>query len=134
MAIGFDNILGVHEDALHLRAKRGVVLANNLVNADTPGYLAKDLDFDEYLQQQTQVASDNKITLKKTNSGHMDANLALQGEILKYRIPKQPSQDGNTVDATVEYSKFTENAMRYEASLRFIGGKFRGVMSAFKGD
>ena len=43
MAITFDKALGIHEHALQARVKRAEVLANNLANADTPGYKARDI-------------------------------------------------------------------------------------------
>ncbi len=37
MAINFDKALGIHEQALQVRAQRHEVLASNIANADTPG-------------------------------------------------------------------------------------------------
>lgn len=45
MSISFDKALGIHEQALSFRAQRAEVLANNIANADTPNYKARDLDF-----------------------------------------------------------------------------------------
>ena len=45
MAISFETALGVHPEALNFRVQRTKVLASNLANVDTPGYLAKDLTF-----------------------------------------------------------------------------------------
>ncbi|MEC7433811.1 MAG: flagellar basal body rod protein FlgB, partial [Pseudomonadota bacterium] len=51
MAITFDKALGIHEHALQARVKRAEVLANNLANADTPGYKARDVDFQAMMQK-----------------------------------------------------------------------------------
>ena len=40
-----DNLFGIHTSALNIWQRRSEVLANNLANADTPGYLARDIDF-----------------------------------------------------------------------------------------
>lgn len=40
-----DNIFGVHENAVQLRQRRIALLGENIANADTPNYKAKDLDF-----------------------------------------------------------------------------------------
>ena len=45
MSINFDNALGIHEQALRFRGQRAEVLANNIANAETPNYKARDLDF-----------------------------------------------------------------------------------------
>ena len=49
MTISFDKALGVHPYALQLRAERAQILASNLANVDTPGYLARDIDFNKFL-------------------------------------------------------------------------------------
>ena len=53
---------------------------------------------------------------------------------LQYRIPNQPSLDGNTVDTQVEQAEFTQNAIEYQTSLTFLSGKIRGLLSAIRGD
>gem|GEM_PF-3882485 len=45
MGISFEKAMGVHEQALNFRVRRAEVLANDLANADTPGFKARDLDF-----------------------------------------------------------------------------------------
>ena len=47
-----DNAFGIHEQALRVRTQRAEVLANNLANADTPGFKARDVDFQNMLKQQ----------------------------------------------------------------------------------
>ena len=45
MAATLQNPLGIHEQALLVRERRAELLAQNLANADTPGYKARDVDF-----------------------------------------------------------------------------------------
>ena len=52
MSISFDNALGLHEQALKFRSQRAEVLANNIANAETPNYKARDLDFNAVLAAQ----------------------------------------------------------------------------------
>jgi flagellar basal-body rod protein FlgB len=40
-----NNALGIHERALQTRSQRLELLAQNIANADTPQYKARDLDF-----------------------------------------------------------------------------------------
>lgn len=130
MPINFDKAFGIHPQALALRARRTEVLAANLANADTPGYKAQDIDFKTALSQ----VSSQSTSLKVTHSGHIQPNQSLMGERLMYRIPLQPSLDGNTVDSHVEQAKFAENALQYQASLEFMTGKITGLRSAIRGD
>jgi flagellar basal-body rod protein FlgB len=50
-----------------------------------------------------------------------------------YRKPLQPSADGNTVDMDVERAQFADNALRYEASVRFVSDKAKAVLAALQG-
>ena len=132
MAISFENALGIHEQALHLRAKRAEVLANNLTNADTPGFKARDIDFKGILKGQMSIGSQPMVA---TNSRHFGAGAAaLVSPELLYRNPLQPSLDGNTVEEQVEMSRFAQNTIDFQASLQMLNGKFKGLKNAIKGD
>jgi len=130
MAINFDNALGIHPQALALREKRSEVLASNLANADTPGYKARDLDFQAVLKKTMPQSN----ALERTQEGHFSPNDRLLGATMMFRNPNQPSLDGNTVESHIEQAKYSENAVQYQASLRFINGRFNGLMSALRGE
>jgi len=133
MPISFDSALGIHQQALSLRTKRTEMLASNIANADTPGYKAIDLDFKAALQQSVNERK-NAGALTTTHSNHIALNTSANNVETLYRVPNQSSLDGNTVDEQLEKSAFAENALRYQASLEFLGGKFRGMLSALKGE
>lgn len=124
-----DRALGVHTEALQLRARRGELLASNLANADTPNYKARDLDFRSALA----AASAGK-QLVTTAPGHLPVQGGGASAQTLYRVPTHSSLDGNTVDTQVEQTRFSENAVRYRASLRFLSGKISTLMTAIKGD
>ncbi|HTN33683.1 MAG TPA: flagellar basal body rod protein FlgB [Marinobacter sp.] len=132
MAISFDKALGVHQYALEARVKRAEVLANNLANADTPGFKARDVDFQAMMQRAEQTVSGFGMT--KTNEAHMDTTPVGSDSGLLYRTPYQPSVDGNTVDTQQEQARFMRNAMDYQASFQFLSSKFAGLTKAIKGD
>lgn len=131
MAINFDSALGIHPQALALREKRSEILASNLANADTPDYKARDLDFKAVLQQSLADAGGE---LKRSQAGHLAGRDTVLGADLLYRNPQHASLDGNTVETHIEQAKYAENALQYQASLRFINSKFSGLMSAIKGE
>ncbi len=124
-----DPLLGIHARALSTWARRNEVLAANIANADTPDYKARDLDFRAELTR----ARESSVRLVRTHAGHQSAGARDGGSELLYRIPHQPALDGNTVEADVEQGKFAENALHYQASLRFVGGKFRTMRAAIAG-
>ncbi len=130
-AMKFDDVFGVHPQALLLRQRRAEVLATNLANADTPGYKARDFDFHAVLDAQMTPP----VRMKTTSAGHIQP----QGGIVPpqhmgYRVPDQPSLDGNTVDTQIEHTAYAENALEYQASLRFLNGKINSLKKAIKGN
>jgi flagellar basal-body rod protein FlgB len=136
MPINIDSALGVHADALALHSRRAEVLANNLANADTPHYKARDFDFKSALAQAQGQSPINSVRLVATQPGHIAANAGanrIDAE-LQYRIPSQPALDGNTVDTQIEQAEFTQNAIQYQTSLTFLSGKIRGLLTAIRGD
>ncbi|HET7131726.1 MAG TPA: flagellar basal body rod protein FlgB [Gammaproteobacteria bacterium] len=123
-----DSILGIHESALLFRARRMDVLAANLANADTPQYKARDMEFASVLDG---VGADAR--LKVTNPRHIASNPIDNSAALEYRIPHQPSLDGNTVEADLELARYAENAVSYQASLLFASGRIQTLRTALAG-
>ncbi len=124
MALPTDNLFGIHTQALDLWQRRSQVLASNLANADTPGYLARDVDFRKALS-----AADGSLKLEAPTAGQIDPS-AQAASKLAYRNPTQPSMDGNTVDEQVEQANFAANAVHYQASLAFITAQIRMLRTA----
>jgi flagellar basal-body rod protein FlgB len=125
-----ESILGVHEAALLYRARRTEVLAANIANTDTPGYQARDLEFSALLGN----AQGSAGQLRVTNPKHISIDPLTTRESLKYRIPHQPSLDGNTVEADLELARYAENAVSYQASLLFASGKIATLRAALTGN
>ncbi len=132
MGINLDKVMSFNERALKVFNRRSEVLAANLANADTPNYKARDIDFQAVLQGV--AGKQQSLPLTVTHPGHIRAGSGASGGDLLYRVPHQPSVDGNTVEAAEEQVRFSENAMRYLAEVRFAGDKARGIKRAIKGE
>ncbi len=129
--INFDKAIGVHVQALDVYSQRAKILASNVVNADTPGFKARDIDFRSVLRRETS----QEVRLETTESDHIrDPGSVGSMPRLLYRTATQPSLDGNTVDSQTEISAFSENAVRYQTTLHFLSGKFKGILSALRGE
>jgi flagellar basal-body rod protein FlgB len=124
-----ESILGIHEAALLYRARRMDVLAANLANADTPNYQARDLDFSSALDGAFGAA----MRLTTTDPRHISRSALTSDTELKYRVPHQPSLDGNTVEADLESARYAENAVSYQASLLFAGNRISTLRAALTG-
>lgn len=130
-----ESIFGIHEAALRVRTQRGKLLANNLANADTPNYKARDIDFRKALNDESDLLKMSVPNLAKTNSRHIEGGgFASTSEFLKYRMPTQPALDGNTVETHIEKAQFMENAIQHQATLEFVNSKISGIRGALKGE
>lgn len=137
MGISFDSALGIHQQALLVRSQRAEVLANNIANADTPNYKARDLDFKAMLGAQTEGFGNGvkPLAMAATDEGHvsglLDPGFAAD---LMFRTSLQPSIDGNTVDVQTEQAEYAKNAMDFQASFTFLNKKFAGLTKAIRGE
>ncbi|WP_269531985.1 flagellar basal body rod protein FlgB [Chitinimonas sp. BJYL2] len=124
-----------NEAALKLRATRQEVIASNIANADTPGYKARDFDFAQALGNAvaSQRGANQGMGMARTDGRHLAGNSrsVLEADLL-YRNDVQPSIDGNTVDMNIEMANFTDNAVRYQASLTFMQKRIEGMRSALQ--
>lgn len=137
MAINFDKALGIHQQALALREQRQSVLAANIANADTPGYQARDVDFRSALASTQQSNSGTGLSMSVTNQRHIahasPASSQADEVTPKYRVPTQPSEDGNTVESHIEQAAFADNTTRYQTTLHFLSGRFASMKNVISG-
>lgn len=129
-ALNINSYLGMDAKALSASEERASVIANNLANANTPNYKAKDIDFNEYL---TASMAGGAQQLKATSPNHIGANSNFS-TILKYRPAEQITLDGNTVNKDVETTEFAKNSVNYQASLSFLNNKIRYMNMALRGE
>jgi flagellar basal-body rod protein FlgB len=118
-AMADNTLFGIHGAALEVRGQRMGVLASNIANASTPGFKARDIDFQQALSSATGP------------DGLTDTGLA---GATKYRVPLQPSLDGNTVDLSTEQTAFAENAVQYQTTLSFLNGRIGQITRALRGE
>ena len=122
-----------HGQALSLRAERQRLIASNIANADTPGYVARDIDFAKALREAT-GSSGSAPGLHTTQQQHLAGQVGARSESgLLYATPSQNQIDRNTVDMDRERANFVDNSVKYEATLRFINGGVRTMLDAIRG-
>jgi flagellar basal-body rod protein FlgB len=111
-----ESLFGVHGAALEVRSQRMGLLASNIANASTPGFKAKDVDF--------------RQALAAVETGGDDAF----SKAVQFRVPTEPSMDGNTVELNQEQTAFAENAVQYQTTLSFLNGRISQITRALKGE
>ncbi|KMZ11603.1 Flagellar basal-body rod protein FlgB [Candidatus Burkholderia humilis] len=142
--------------ALDVCAYRQELLSSNIANADTPGYKARDVDFSSALagalkKQGGAAGASNSNTLAMakpvslstsgvgmavTSQGHMAGTSTMNAAggaqeygKLAYRVPSQPSLDGNTVDLDAERVQFTDNTVHFEAGMTVLTSQIKSMLS-----
>lgn len=130
MAISLDKMTALHHRAVSVRQDRMELIAGNLANQNTPGYKARDIDFKEAMKS---ASYNQRMHLNRTSDNHIKAEMQ-SDRLMSFRMPTQPDTgDGNTVEAQIERNIFLDNGLRYQASLQFLDGKFKGMKKAITG-
>jgi|Deesub1362A_J573_1020465.scaffolds.fasta_scaffold47058_1 flagellar basal-body rod protein FlgB len=120
-----DNLLKRLEEIVDYTLRRHEVLTSNLANSDTPGYRARDIEFEAVLNEE-------RLRLKRTSPVHIQAIEAGLQSIL--REDGSPAWlDENNVEEDVEMAKITENAILYQATLRLMNDRFKMYKTLFTG-
>ena len=122
-----DNIFGIHETAVNARQRRMGLLGENIANADTPNYKAKDLDFKQLF------GKEQTMSARRTHSLHMDHGPSSRNGLV-FRVPNNPAADGNTVELNFQQAEFGKESSRYSATLQFLENRISGVKRALRGE
>ncbi|MBF0320906.1 MAG: flagellar basal body rod protein FlgB [Nitrospirae bacterium] len=101
------------------------VLSSNIANSDTPGYKARDVDFSSYFD-------DERMKMYTTNRMHYKDGLPVTLAGLTSPLDTLLWGDSNNVEIDMEVAKMTENAMKYQASVKLISQKFTMYKDAIK--
>jgi flagellar basal-body rod protein FlgB len=150
MFANLTNGLDFQAKALVIRAERQRVIASNIANADTPGYVGRDINFKEAMGAALgESSATSRLSLSRSASGSSNdgtsnaQHIPLQSTLgslgtdgasaLAYTVQTQPAMDGNSVDMDRERANFVDNAVHYEATLRFINGSAKTILSAIQG-
>jgi flagellar basal-body rod protein FlgB len=119
-----DNGFNILERLIHLTNLRHGVISSNIANADTPDYKAKDLKFEQLL-------NDELLELKTTCAHHIkNIDLSLSEEVST--DSGQQWADRNDVQLDMEVAKMTENALLFQAALNMFSTKARMFKNALR--
>lgn len=113
-------LLNVLRERMSWLNNRQSVLSQNVANADTPGYLAKDLkplDFQKMVQQQVPSVLQNAGTLTVTNPRHIEISPSHAGRFKETLSPDgEANPTGNTVSLEEEMIKVSDTQAQYQAA------------------
>ena len=108
----FDTTQIALERALAGSAQRQQILANNLANADTPGFKRSDLDFESTLQGALSQGDGASQLESIAFSPRTDTTSSM-------------TADGNNVDVDTEMSNLTQNSLTYQSLVTVANARFK---------
>lgn len=126
----FDKTTSALQTSIGMRQMRQNITSANIANAETPGYHAQKMDFEEALARAIDLDGFGKLSTSN------EAHFAVGGKTAKVRpdIYENPegavNNDGNTVDLEKEMSALAENAIMYKAALQLINKKMAAIKYA----
>jgi flagellar basal-body rod protein FlgB len=105
------------ERALSGASQRQQILANNLANADTPGFKRTDLDFHSQLAMALESTGSSDQLASQSFETQTDTSTSMQA-------------DGNNVDVDTEMSKLSQNALDYQSLISITNARFKMLSTA----
>lgn len=110
----FDSTIDTLNRSLDLHMQRHAVIADNIANAETPGFKAKRIDFEESLARAVEAGE----------QGLAGRDIASVQPIVSEETQSEMGQDLNTVDMDREMAAMTKNEVQYNAATQAITKKF----------
>jgi flagellar basal-body rod protein FlgB len=120
-----DGITNLLQSFLDVQSRRSEVIAGNIANADTPGYVAKELNFQEYLEE---AARESKLPQSKQDW----QNLSSFSPMVTEQSPTVIGLDGNTVDAGREMADLAQTGTNFNFGAKMLQSRLRLLRTAIK--
>lgn len=122
--IAFDSVTNLLEKYLDVQTQRSQVIAGNIANVDTPGYVAKELDFNDFLRD---AAAKSSLPLSKQSQDNNSAKMQV-----KDQVPTAIGLDGNTVDAGREMADLAQTGSSFTFGAKMLQSRLRLLRTAIR--
>ena len=122
-AYNYVNVLGKAADASWTRND---ILANNIANADTPGFKRKDVQFETYLKNAVAGTDSLNETVANIDLNELNCTTYTDQANLSYRY------DGNNVDINTENVELAKNQLKYYTLMNSMSQEFSPLKSALR--
>jgi len=107
-------------EAMKVSERNHTHIANNIANADTPGFTPVAVDFDKSLR--TALSGQREIALRTSRPRHLNAT---RRPTEFERLALLSKNDYNKVDLDVEMSRLSENTGRYNMYAALLSKRFQ---------
>ncbi len=117
---------------LNVASLRQQAIADNLANANVPGYKRKEVNFEEAFQM---ALGQQGITGQRTDIRHIPIGRQLASEV-RPAISRERDVslrvDGNNVDIDVEMADLAENEIRFQSLAQMVAGRYNNLRNVIR--
>lgn len=118
-----DPQIGILNRGLDVSQFRHNLIADNIANADTPGYKRKDVNFAEIMNQATGRSS--AAGLRVTHPEHLSGSVSSAGDVQAVQAEGTSTRlDGNNVDIEVEMAQMAANSLYYQTAGHLLSARY----------
>lgn len=126
----FSGVVQTLDDSLQYASAKNRAISNNIANADTPGYKAKNVDFKNVLQQEMTSPQ----AAKRTRPEHIPFSQANTNQSFSTTTDNTAyNHNGNSVDVDKEMADLAKNQIYYQALVDRLNGKLSSLKTAIGG-
>lgn len=116
--LGDEETLSVLSKMMELTTRKQQVIANNIANVNTPGYIRRDLSFEDEMKRIVDTADWGAL---RTFEG-----------MVKMDESNTPKNDGNNVSITQEMNEMSQNGILYDLTQKAFKSRVGLIKSAIK--
>jgi flagellar basal-body rod protein FlgB len=121
--LGADSVTNLLTTYLDVQSQRSQTIAGNIANADTPGFVAKEVDFDQFLKDAAREAAlpeGQRNRMKLDRPQVVDQNSGVIG------------LDGNTVDTGREMAELAQVGSNFTFGAKMLQSRLRLIRTAIR--
>jgi flagellar basal-body rod protein FlgB len=127
----FDKTTNALGASINFRDLKQSIVSSNVANAETPGYKAKKMDFEQALSRAVDINGLGKLSVDHPDQFMVNGNSIDKVDADVYENPDVTvTNDGNTVDLEREMAELSENTILYKAAIQLINKKLAGMAYA----
>jgi len=125
--------IGLLTSALNASSLRQQAISNNIANAETPNYKAKQVVFEDILKQK--MNNQMSFTGKRTDVRHFEigSTARVPGAVTLENTNSVMQNNGNNVDIDEEMTRMGNNSLWYSSLTQQLNGEFQKLSIAIKG-
>ena len=127
----FDKTTNALGAAVNFRSLKQNVVSTNIANAETPGFKAKKMDFENALARAVDIHGLGRLSVDHADHIPVNGNSIANLRADVYENPDVTvTNDGNTVNLEKEMAELAENTILYRAAVQLINKKLAGMAYA----